>query len=88
METLTLVDGTELAGSILENGDGKTIFVYLTGLSLTEGYAIFSNPENVETIIAVNHGEEHVYEGYTKITAINTEFGNCNITLRRPANAA
>lgn len=88
METLTLVDGTELAGSILESGDERIIFVYLTGIGLAEGYTTFSNAENIATIIAMNHGTEHVYEGYTEITAINTEFGNCNITLRRPTNAA
>ena len=88
METLTLVDGTELDGHVLESGDERIIFVYLTGMSLAEGYTTFSNAENVSTITAMNHGTEHVYEGYTEITAINTEFGNCNITLRRPTNAA
>lgn len=88
METLTLIDGTMLDGHILDNGDGRIIFVYLTGMSLAEGYQAFSNAENIRTIVENNHGEEHTYKGYTEIIAINAEYGNCNITLRRPANAA
>ena len=88
METLTLVDGTELNGHILPGSDGQLIFVYLDGMSLVQGFAIFSDAENIATIVENNHGEEHIYEGYTEITAINTEYGNCNITLRRTANAA
>lgn len=83
METLTLTDGTVLNGHILENGDGMIIFVYCDGMSLIDGFQIFSNPQRISTIIAMNHGNEHVYEGYTELTSINTDFGNCNLTLKK-----
>lgn len=86
METLTLANGRKLDGSILPNGDGLTIFVYLYGLSILEGATIFSNKGNIATITAMNHGTETVYEGYTEMTSINNEYGNCNIVLRRPYN--
>lgn len=88
METLTFVDGTVVNGHILENGDGSRIFVYLDGMSLLDGVTLFSNAENVATIVAMNHGVETTYEGYTQIIAANIEFGNCNLTVRRPVNAA
>ena len=88
METLKFVDGTVVNGHILENGDGRTIFIYLNGMSLIDGVMLFSNTENVETITAMNHGTETVYEGYTQIITANIEFGNCNLTVRRPVNAA
>lgn len=83
MEMLTLVDGTQLEGSILPSGDGSHIFVYLYGLSLAQGFTVFSNPENVLTITEMSHGKVNVYTGYTEIVAINTEYGNCNLTMKR-----
>ena len=84
METLTLVDGTVLTGHILPGSDDRMIFVYLDGMALAQGYAIFSDANRISTITEMNHGTEHIYTGYTVITAINSEYGNCNITLRRP----
>lgn len=88
MEILTLVDGTELQGRVMQFVDDRIIFVYLTGMTLVQGYTIFSDSENIATIHAMDHGTEHTYEGYTEITAINNEFGNCNITLRRVQSAS
>lgn len=85
METITLVDGTVLNGTVLPNGDGVIIFVYLTGMNLAEGFLIFSNTENIATLTVMNHGTEYIYEGYTEISAINTEYGNCNIIMKKPA---
>ena len=86
METLTLVDGTILDGHVLPSSDMDRIFVYLTGKTLAEGYAVFSDAVNIAVITEMNHGTEHVYEGYTEITAINNEYGNCNLTLKRVNN--
>lgn len=83
METLTLNDGTVLEGHILDNGDGMLIYVYLDNKTLAEGYTVFSDTENIRRIVAMNHGTEHVYEGYTQIVAINTQYGNCNLTMRK-----
>ena len=84
METITLNNGTVLDGHIMPNGDDRIIFVYLTGISLADGFAAFSNPANISTITEINHGNEHIYRGYTELKAIDSEFGNCNITLRKP----
>ena len=83
METITLNDGTVLNGHILNNGDGRLIFVYLDGKSLAEGFLLFSDQSKTIRITENNHGNEHVYENYTEITSINSEFGNCNLTLRK-----
>ena len=83
MDTLTLNDGTVLTGTILENGDGRTIFVYLEKMSIQQGFLLFIEPEKTRKIIAVSSGNEKIYEGYTQLTAINNEFGNCNITMQK-----
>lgn len=83
METITLNDGTELKGHIYDNGDGKLIFVYLDKLSLMDGFALFSEPNKTIRMVEMNHGNEHIFEGYTEITSINSEFGNCNLTMKK-----
>lgn len=88
MEILTLADGTQLNGTVLPDGDGLTIFVYLTGISLVEGVQIFSHPERIRTITTLSHGNETVYTGFTELRSVDTEFGNCNLILRRPVNAS
>ena len=87
METLTLNDGTVLNGHIQEDGYGQLIFVYLDNMSLMDGFMILSNPGKTVRIVAESHGEEHVYEGYTVLTDINNEYGNCNATLRKGVSA-
>lgn len=83
METIRLNDETEVNGHILESGDGRFIFVYLYGMSLADGFVLFSDPDRTVHIEAMNHGNQHVYEGYTEITSISTEFGNCNLTMKK-----
>ena len=82
-ETITLNDGTELQGHILENGDDRIIFVYLDRLSLMDGFALMSDRNKTIRMVAMNHGNEHVYEGYTEIDSISSAFGNCNLTMRK-----
>lgn len=83
MDTITLNDGTVFVGSVLENGDGRVIFVYLDGLRMQDGFSHFINPEKTKKIIAMSSGVEHIYLGYTNLTAINSEYGNCNITMQK-----
>ena len=87
METLTLNDGTVLNGTIMEGGSGQEIYVYLQGMSLSEGFMIMNNPNRTKHIIADNRGTQHVYDGFTVIFSINNEFGNCNLTMRKAVNA-
>ena len=83
METIRLNDETVLNGHILENGDGLIIFVYLDGMSLTDGFRLFSDPNRTVHMVAMNHGVQHVYDGYTEIVAASSEYGNCNLTMRK-----
>ncbi len=84
MRTIRMNDGTTVPGYILPNGDGRAIFVYLTGMSLAEGYALMTNTAKTSQMTTV-YGEEdqNTYTGYTEITAINSEYGNCNLTMRK-----
>lgn len=83
MEILMLNDGTAVTGHILDNGDGRIIFVYLDGMSIIQGFTLFSDPEKTGRIIEKRVDTEKIYEGYTNLTAINTEYGNCNITMQK-----
>ena len=87
METLTLNDGTVVNGHILESGNNEKIFVRLTGMSLVDGVMLFSDTEKTINIVAMNHGVEHVYYGYTILWSANAEFGNCNLVMRKDNNA-
>ena len=84
METITLNDGTVINGTILQDGYGEKIFVYLKGMSLIQGFMLMSDANKTSVITTNNRGEEHTYTGYTEILSIDTEYGNCNLVMRRP----
>ena len=88
METITLNDGTIVDGTVLENGDGIIIFVYLKGMTVLQGVLLFSDTEKSERFVVHSHGVEHIYEGFTEIYAASHEFGNCNLTMRKVQNAS
>ena len=81
METLTLNDGTVVNGHCFE--DDTNLFVYLDNMTVVQGVMLFSDPNNTSHIVAMNHGTEHVYDGYTEIYAASHEFGNCNLVMRK-----
>ena len=83
MEALTLNDGTVVNGHILDNSDGSLIFVYLDRMSILDGVVMFSDPEKTTVITAMNHGNEHIYEGYTELKSASGEYGNCNLVMRK-----
>lgn len=83
MEVLILNDGTNVTGHILDSGDGQTIYVYLDGKTVIEGVMLFSDREKTSKITAINHGEEHIYEGFTELFSASHEYGNCNLVMRR-----
>lgn len=87
METLTLNDGTVVDGTIMEDGYGQQIYVYLTNMSMMQGFMLLSDQEKTRKIVANSYEEEKEYEGYTELTAINNQFGNCNATLRKVVSA-
>jgi len=81
METLILNDGTEVTGHCME--DDINLFVYLDGMTVPQGVALFSDPQKTVRITALNHGETHLYENYTDVYSASHEFGNCNLIMRR-----
>lgn len=83
MEILILNDGTEINGTIMDNGDGRIIFVYLDGMNILQGVTLFSDSNKTCRIVAMNHGNEHIYEDYTELWSVNHEFGNCNLVMRK-----
>ena len=88
METLTLNDGTVLNGHILESGDDREIFVYLDGMGIAQGVALFSDSDKTCRIVEMNHGTEHIYENYTDLWSASHEYGNCNLVMRKVENNA
>ena len=87
VKTITLNDGTILVGTVLPDGEGIKIFVYLDKYPLLNGVVLFSDPEKTSRIIAMSYGHEYIYEGFTEVIAANNEYGNCNLVMRRPVNA-
>jgi hypothetical protein len=83
MEILILNDGTELNGHILDDGEGRAIFVYLDNMSVYDGVMLFADKEKTSKIKALNHGTEHEYTGFTQLWSVSQEFGNCNIVMRK-----
>lgn len=79
METLTLNDGTVLAGHCIRSG--RNLYIYLDNMSILNGVALFSDASKVGKIIENNHGTENVYQGFTRLVAVSHEFGNCNIVM-------
>ena len=86
METLTLNDGTELNGHCMQ--DDRNLFVYLDNMTVLQGVVIFGDPEKTSRIVEMNHGVEHVYEGYTEIYSASHEYGNCNLVMRKAESNA
>ena len=86
-QQLILNDGTILDGDITELGDGITIFVHLYNMSLEAGFFLMRDASKTSRIKSIDYDVEHVYNNYTVIHAINHEFGNCNLTMRKVVSA-
>lgn len=83
MRTITLNDGTVLEGTILEGGYDDYILVYIDGMPLAQGFAIFSDASKTSHIVYNNYEKTAVYDRFTELAGINSEFGNCNVMLRK-----
>ena len=59
------------------------LFVYLDSMSLMDGYAVVSPPHALDSITEKSYVRETTYTGYTEISAISGEYGNCNIVLKK-----
>lgn len=82
METVTLNDGTVVNGHCIETD--TALFVYLDGMSMVDGVNLFSDPEKTGILAEMNHGVQNIYTNYTVLYAASTEYGNCNLVMKRP----
>ena len=73
METLTLNDGTVLAGYCSE-GTGK-LFVYLYNQTLASAYVYLSDSEKTKKIMEHNYDAQYTYTGYNHLYCISEERG-------------
>ena len=83
MQTVTLNDGTVLNGTIIESGYNDYILIYIDGMSIAQGFALFSDASKTSHIVYHNYERRLVYDGFTELSAINNEFGNCNVMMRK-----
>lgn len=81
-QTLTLNDGTVLAGHCIES-DG-VLFVYLDHGTMKSVFPLLSERTKTSVIRAESYGAVTVFEGYTKLFALREETdGTVNACLRK-----
>lgn len=70
-EKLTLNDGTELTGHLVEND--SRLFVYVFDLTLAEVFELLNDPDKTKKIKAVRYGAEQVVKGYKHLCSVSEE---------------
>ena len=81
-QTLTLNDGTVLAGHCFES-DG-VLFVYLDKGTMKSVFPLLSERAKTAVITAEDYGSVKAYEGYTKLFSLREETdGTVNACLRK-----
>jgi hypothetical protein len=73
-ETLTMNDGTILAGHAFES-DGR-LYAYLDDSTMSDAFTIMNDPQKTIRIAANRYGEIAVYEGYNRLRSISLEDNN------------
>ena len=68
---LTLNDGTELNGHLVETD--SRLFVYVYDLTLAEVFELLNDPEKTKKIKAVRYGAEQVVRGYKHLSSVSEE---------------
>ena len=81
MQRTVTIAGTEYPGHCILTD--TRLFIYLDNMTITEGFAIVSAPHALDAITEKSYGRETTYAGYTEITAISGEYGNCNVVLKK-----
>lgn len=76
-EKITLENGTEFDGNVIESGD---LFIYIDGSNIKTVFDSLIDPENTSEIEYTQvNGKTITYTGYTKLIAVRDE-GNDLIT--------
>ena len=71
METLTLNDGTVLAGHAVLDGD--TLWFYLDSIAFGDAYTLMSDQSKTIRIKADQYGMGIIYNGYTDLFCLRKE---------------
>lgn len=77
-EKLTLNDGTELTGHMIETD--SRLFVYLYGITLTEAFELLNDPEKTKVIKGEQYGVKQTVMGYRHLCSVSEEMGGRMIT--------
>lgn len=73
-EKLTLNDGTEIVGHIIETE--TRLFLYVYGVMLADAFGLLNDPEKTKKIVAERYGETTTVQGYRKLMSISVEQGD------------
>ena len=74
METLTLNDGTELNGHLIETE--TRLFLYIYEKTMAEVFGLLIEPENTRIIKENRNGTIKTIRGYKHLMSISDEGGN------------
>ena len=72
-EKLTLNDGTELTGHMVETD--SRLFVYLYGITMTEAFELLNDPEKTKVIKGEQYGVKQTIRGYKHLCSVSEEMG-------------
>lgn len=80
-EKLTLNDGTEIAGHLLESSG--VLFLYMYEITFEEAFELLNNPENVKKIKAERYGATQTVRGYKELYTLSKENGLISAGIRK-----
>lgn len=73
-EKLTLNDGTELNGHLIETE--TRLFLYVYDMQMDEVFNLLYDPEKTKKIVAERGGEKTTVKGYKVLMSISVETSN------------
>lgn len=80
-EKLTLNDGTEIEGYLLEASG--VLFLYMRGITYEKAFELLNIPENVKKIKAERYGTVQTVKGYKELYTLSKEPGFISAGLRK-----
>lgn len=70
-EKLTLNDGTEIDGHLIESGE--RLFLYMRGITMKEAFDVLIDPENTKSIQCERYGKKETVKGYKHLYSVTEE---------------
>lgn len=80
-EKLTLNDGTEIAGYLIETAG--VLLLYMNEITFEEAFELLNNSENVKKIKAERYGTTQTIRGYKELYTLSKEPGFISAGLRK-----